>query len=117
MSRDIILTGPNEAIATARQMLLDHNLRMLPVVDESRKVLGTVGLRELLREGTHVAEVMSPAWTTTPERPVIDLIQPLTDGKTHAAVITDQGHHLLGVVTQTDLLATLGRVPVTGLRI
>jgi CBS domain-containing membrane protein len=112
MSRDIVHVAPTTAIDEARALLLQRNLRMLPVVDSVGKVLGTVGLRELLKTGAEVAAVMSPAWTTTAEKPAIDLIAPLTDGKTHAAVITDAAHHLVGVVTQTDLLATLGRVPV-----
>jgi len=114
MSRDIIHVAPATAIDEARALLLERNLRMLPVVEPAGKVVGAVGLRELLRVGENVGAVMSPAWTTTAEKPAIDLIDPLTDGKTHAAVITDAHHHLVGVVTQTDLLATLGRVPVTG---
>ncbi|MDY0871659.1 HPP family protein [Dongia rigui] len=112
MSRDIVHVAPTTAIDEARALLLQRNLRMLPVVDSAGKVLGTVGLRELLKADADVAAVMSAAWTTTAEKPAIDLIAPLTDGKTHAAVITDAAHHLVGVVTQTDLLATLGRVPV-----
>lgn len=112
MSRDIVHVAPTTAIEEARRLLLDRNLRMLPVVDAGAKVVGAVGLRELLKAGENVGAVMSPAWTTLAEKPAIDLIAPLTDGKTHAAVITDAAHHLVGVVTQTDLLATLGRVPV-----
>lgn len=114
MSRDIIRTQPAVAIDEARVMLLTHNLRMLPVVDDMDRVVGAVGLRELLRPGTTVADVMTPPWTAQSDRPVIALIDPLTDGKTHAAVIVDEDRHLLGLVTQTDLLATLGRVPVAG---
>lgn len=111
MSRDIVHVAGDMPIADARALLIERNLRMLPVLDKDGKVLGAVGLRELLRPGENVGAVMSPAWTTLPEKPAIDLIAPLTDGKTHAAIITDASHHLVGIVTQTDLLATLGRVP------
>jgi CBS domain-containing membrane protein len=114
MSRDIIRTAPDGDIATARALLLDHQLRMLPVVDAADRVVGSVGLRELLRAGDSIADVMSPPWTAPQDRPVVDLIAPLTDGKTHAAVIVDAEQRLVGLVTQTDLLATLGRVPVAG---
>lgn len=87
---------------------------MLPVVDQTRKILGAVGLRELLKTGDTVSAVMSAAWVTQPSRPAIDLIAPLTDGKTHAAIVTDEENHLVGVVTQTDLLSALGRVPASG---
>ena len=36
----------------------------------------------------------------------------IVEHTSNIAVITDAAHHLVGVVTQTDLLATLGRVPV-----
>jgi CBS domain-containing membrane protein len=111
MSRDIVHVAPETPLAEARALLIERNLRMLPVADHTGRVLGSVGLRELLRQGANVGAVMSPAWTTEPHRPAIDLIAPLTDGKTHAAIIIDAGHHLVGIVTQTDLLATLGRVP------
>lgn len=111
MSRDIVHVAPETPIGEARSLLIERNLRMLPVADRTGKVLGSVGLRELLRPGANVEAVMSPAWTTEPHKPAIDLIAPLTDDKTHAAIITDAGHHLVGIVTQTDLLATLGRVP------
>lgn len=114
MSRDIIRTAPTGDIDTARALLLDHQLRMLPVVDDAGHVVGSVGLRELLREGRTIADVMSPPWTARQDRLVIDLIAPLTDGKTHAAVIVDADDRLVGLVTQTDLLATLGRVPAAG---
>ena len=114
MSRDIVHVAPQALTSDAKELLLERNLRMLPVVDPAGKVVGAVGLRELLRPGSTVSAVMSPAWTTQADRPAIDLIAPLTDGKTHAAVITDATSHLVGVVTQTDLLATLGRVPAAG---
>lgn len=114
MSRDVVHVAPETPIEDARALLIERNLRMLPVADQAGKVLGSVGLRELLRAGETVGAVLSPAWTTTPEKPAIDLIAPLTDGKTHAAIITDADRHLVGVVTQTDLLATLGRVPAAG---
>ncbi|MBI2254145.1 MAG: HPP family protein [Proteobacteria bacterium] len=113
MSRDVVYVEPFTRPAQARTLLLERNLRTLPVVDQAGKVIGTVGLRELLAPGSTVEQVMSPALTTRPENPAIDLIIPLTNGKNHAAVITDATNHLVGIVTQTDLLATLGRVPVT----
>ena len=114
MSRDIIYVAPETAPIEARKLLIERNLRMLPVVDQARKILGAVGLRELLKAGDTLSAVMSVAWVTQPGRPAIDLIAPLTDGKTHAAIVTDEENHLVGVVTQTDLLSALGRVPASG---
>ena len=35
----------------------------------------------------------------------------MTDGRTHAVAVTGPQDHLLGLVTQTDLLAALARRP------
>lgn len=113
MSRNIVRAQPYSLLETPRKLLLDHNIRVLPVVDRADRVLGCVGLRELARRGRSVGEVMSPAWTASADTPAAELIEPLSSGRHHAAVIVDDRNRLLGLVTQTDLLAMLGRLPVT----
>jgi CBS domain-containing membrane protein len=46
-----------------------------------------------------------------PLTPVSELIEPLTSGRIHAVVVSDEEDRLLGVVTQTDLLAALVQRP------
>jgi hypothetical protein len=57
-----------------------------------------------------LAQVMSEARTTGPDDPVIALVNDLTDGHTHAVVVTADDRRVLGIITQTDLLATLTRL-------
>ncbi|TIO12692.1 MAG: CBS domain-containing protein, partial [Mesorhizobium sp.] len=47
--------------------------------------------------------------TASPETPAMSLLPLLTDGRSHAAVIVDAGRHILGLITQTDLLAAAAR--------
>jgi CBS domain-containing membrane protein len=54
---------------------------------------------------------MSMAATSTPDTPAFALLAPLTDGAIHAVVITDQERRIVGLVTQTDLLIAISRVP------
>lgn len=107
MSRDIIRIDRHGEIATARALLLEHGVRALPVVDHDDRLLGIVGLRELMRPGPRVGDVMTPAHTVGPDAPAVDLIAPLTDGRHHAVVVVDEAQRLLGLVTQSDLLAML----------
>lgn len=107
MSRDIIRIDRHGTIEAARALLLEHGVRALPVVDHDGRLLGIVGLRELTRPGLHVDDVMAPAHTAGPDAPAVELIGPLTDGRHHAVVIVDEAQHLLGLVTQSDLLAML----------
>lgn len=109
MSRDVITVGRDRPIDEARQLLLKHDVRTLPVVDADQRLLGTVGLRELTLARSQVDEVMSEAKTAAAASPAIDLLPVLTDGSTHGVVIVDGLRAIRGIISQTDLLAALGR--------
>lgn len=111
MSRHVISIDGDAAPQTARALLLQHNIRTLPVIDEEATLLGAVGLRELTRQAFLVRQVMSPAVFSKPEASAFELIASLTDGATHAVVIVDEAHHVVGLVTQTDLLTAISRIP------
>jgi CBS domain-containing membrane protein len=42
----------------------------------------------------------------------VTLVPALTDGRLHAVVVTAPDRSVLGIVTQTDMLATLARAAV-----
>ncbi|MDR7039200.1 CBS domain-containing membrane protein [Methylobacterium sp. BE186] len=114
MSRDVVTIGLDGGAARARDLLLAHNIRTLPVVDAGGRLAGTVGLRELaLRDVGGLAEAMSEARTASLDDPAASLVPTLTDGRTHAIVVTGPDRTVLGVITQTDLLATLAHTAST----
>ena len=110
MSRDVVFVDQDVEAETARRLLLDHNIRTLPVRDREMKLAGTVGLRELAGTSGKVGTVMSAAVTATAASPAIGLVPMLTDGRTHAAIIIDASNRILGLITQTDLLAATARL-------
>lgn len=107
MSRDIIHVHTDSQAEEARSLLLRHNIRTLPVIDETGRLAGAVGLRDLSAAGGSVAGVMASPATAAPDDPAIGLLPALTDGSTHGVVIVDAERRVVGLVTQTDLLATL----------
>ena len=109
MSRDVVTVDQNADLDHARALLLNHNIRTLPVVDDSRKLIGVVGLRELSQSGERVADVLSGAATASQSEPATRLLPVLTDGRTHAVVIIDPNWEILGLITQTDLLVAMTR--------
>lgn len=110
MSRDVITVRDNDTPETARHLLLDHRIRTLPVVDETGRLAGTVGLRELVRHPESVTlPVNAAAITASASDPVSKLLPVLTDGVRHCVVIVDEDRHVIGIVSQTDLLAGLAR--------
>ena len=112
MSRDVIQALETTTPDAARALLLNHDVRTLPVTDATGLVTGAIGLRELSRNpaGT-ILSLMTPAVTAAPTQPVSTLIAPLTNGSTRAVIITDPTGRARGIVTQTDLLAALARSP------
>jgi CBS domain-containing membrane protein len=109
MSRDVICVDEDADLPTARALLLDHEVRSLPVLDQSDRLVGTLGLRELSHPGIRIRDLMSEARTATPDTPAIRLVEPLTDGRTHSVTIVDEDRRVIGIVTQTDLLAAVLR--------
>lgn len=108
MSRDLISVSRYASPSTARRLLLDSGVRLLPVLDDADRPIGGVGLRELARPATTVEEVMTKPLTVSPSEPAVRLTGPLTDGHRHAAMVVDpESNALCGLVTQADLLAAL----------
>ncbi|MEI9424553.1 HPP family protein [Mesorhizobium sp. Cs1299R1N1] len=110
MSRDVVSVPEQATADEARRQLLDHNIRTLPVVDAEARLVGAVGLRELTKAVDTVKSVMAKAGTASPETPAMSLLPALTDGRSHAVVIVDGERRILGLITQTDLLAAAARV-------
>ncbi|HEV7414820.1 MAG TPA: HPP family protein [Tianweitania sediminis] len=110
MSRDVVSIPVHATPAAARELLLRHNIRTLPVVDPDGRLVGVAGLRELQREAASLGELMSRPATALPEQSALSLLPTLTDGRSHAVVITDPDSRVAGLITQTDLLAAAGRL-------
>lgn len=109
MSRDVVTVDRNAQSDRARRLLLDHDIRTLPVLDEAGKLAGTIGLRELVAGPERIWDRISPAVTASPDVPITDLIPLLSNGRTHAVIITDGDGRIAGIVTQTDLLVAVSR--------
>ena len=110
MSRDIIRIEPETTAKEAVRLLLEHSIRTVPIIDQSGRLLGTVGLRELATAEGQAAQFRTAPATASPQSQALALLPILTDGRTHAVIIVDDGA-VVGIVTQTDLLAA-----TTGLR-
>jgi CBS domain-containing membrane protein len=109
MSRDVVTVAESATADEARTLLLEHDIRTLPVLDAAGHLSGTVGLRELAAMAPGTPLPVSQATTAKPSDPAIGLLPRLTDGSIHAVVILDDDRHVVGIISQTDLLATLAK--------
>ncbi len=122
MSRDLISASPEMSAAQGLRLLSHHHLKALPVLDGERRLVGIVSLIDLVstqrrprrlgwlrRQGPLLGELMSsPVRTTDVDAHIVDLIPLLSDRGLHCLPVLD-GDELVGIITQTDLVAALHR--------
>lgn len=127
MSRDLYWGTPASSIQTARVTMRSHHLHALPVVQpDSHELLGIVTLVDLLKHrraspsrirlgqlkkrfgGTRLKSIMtSPVVTVNPDTHMVDLVYLLSDRGLHCLPVIDAQQRLVGMITQTDLIAAL----------
>lgn len=112
MSRDIVSVRPEASREDALSLLLRHNVRALPVTDGEGRLVGAVGLRELMQPGTGLRDALFAPATASPASPAFGLLPVLTDGRAHAVVVTDPLRRVLGLISQTDMLTAVARFPL-----
>ncbi|HEX2875374.1 MAG TPA: HPP family protein [Polyangiaceae bacterium] len=119
MSRDLITVGPYDSTALAFEKLREHALRALPVVaPKSGRVLKVVDAPTVVSHpGALVRELPSVDFELVHvDQLVQELASTLARGPAHEAMVVDSDSRLVGVVTQSDLLAILGRAQLTSAR-
>lgn len=103
------------SLATARQMMLDHHIRHLPVLAAGRAV-GLLSERDLLLVQSirgvdptkvFVEEAMvQNVFTAGPDMPIGEVIETMIDRQIGSAVVVD-GEEVVGVFTTVDALIAL----------
>jgi CBS domain-containing membrane protein len=114
MSRDLVTVRPCDPAELVLARLRQHALRVLPVVNDDGVVEGAIDIATAASmSGALVGELPSVYFERAFEHtPINELFHKLSRGRAHEALIVDAKGRLLGVVTQTDLLAVVGRVQV-----
>lgn len=120
MARDLVVARPEMTVAQAWKLLEEHELRALPVVNGMDVLIGIVTLRDLiaepdgaaprLRAPQFVSEVMSgEVQVARTEQTIADLLPLFSDQGFHHLPVVDDSKRVVGMVTQTDLIAALFR--------
>jgi CBS domain-containing membrane protein len=114
MSRDVISVDAHQSADSALAYLREHDLRSAPVLDEAGRVVGMVRRAELLAgRDKPVEAVLDPfVHKVMPGTAVAALLPLLSSGQVHEAMVVDEQRRLVGVITQTDLLAVLYRAHI-----
>ncbi|MCA1492191.1 HPP family protein [Ensifer sp. NBAIM29] len=135
MSRDVATVSPDTALRHAWRMLIEHRISALPVVTEKDGLVGIItqtdfmkhavltpegrlqtGLRERVgdviglppKSPRLVSEIMTRrVQSALPETMIAKLVPPMADMGLHHMPIVDADNRIVGIVTQSDLIAAL----------
>ena len=122
MSRDVISVGSDDSVDEAWRRLAHHKVKALPVTEADGRLVGIVSLHDffigqsapvpqrppLLSTARCVKEIMSRrVIIARPEQSVADLVPGFSDGGLHHMPVVDEQHRVVGMVTQSDLVAAL----------
>ncbi|MDR6953360.1 CBS domain-containing membrane protein [Ancylobacter sp. 3268] len=109
MVKNVISVPEDASPDQARALLVKRDIRRLAVVDAEGRLVGSIGLRELVRPAAQVREAMTPAAAAAPASPAIDLLERYARDRVHAVFIVDADRRPVGVVTEADWLHVLTR--------
>lgn len=118
MSRDVVAVHADQRISEAWTLLTRHRLQALPVVSpRQRRLVGLVALPDLFvgdpakgqrrPDGLVRDAMLTELPTARPDQPIVELAGAMSDGGWHLMPVVDEQRRLLGLVTQSDLLAAL----------
>ena len=135
MSRDVVSVEFGTSLQSAWDQMHDHRITALPVVDRARRVIGILTradfiahadlgpqhgyadkLRRLLRPILHThsskpevaGQIMrKDVRTARVDQPIVELVQLMSDAALHALPVIDDERRLVGILTQSDMIAAL----------
>jgi len=135
MSRDVLSVMFGTELQEAWALLHKHRLTALPVVDRGNRVIGIVtkadfiaharldkqnelarGLSRLLQPIRHthsikpevVGQIMHKnVRTADQDQSVVELVPLMSDEGLHSIPVVDEANRLVGMITQSDMIATL----------
>lgn len=129
MTREVVTVNEEDNLADILDGMDRYRFRHIPVVDEGR-VVGVISQRDILRctvsdfertsvaderdvrvkEGTFVAAIMTrEPQTVTEDTPVAEAARLMLEGRFGCLPVVDDRGHLIGIVTEHDMLGELVR--------
>lgn len=135
MSRDLVTAEYGTELEEAWAQLRFHKIKAIPVVDRARRVIGIITLVDFLKRANLktyetfqdklmkfikrtpglvsskpevVGQIMvSPVYTAREDTHIVELVPLLSDKGLHHIPIVNAERRLIGMVTQSDLIAAL----------
>lgn len=119
---------PHAYVSDLFSFMQAHNIRHLPVVDDSDRLLGMLTEQALLKavfspptdaevplpitEAVAADIMVSPRWVAGLDAPLEDLIRRMLDERLTCIPVVDTDHRLQGLLTRTDIICALRADPL-----
>jgi CBS domain-containing protein len=110
MTRAVITIGPEAKVTEVAEMLSQHHITGMPVLDDHHRVVGVVSEMDVvLKPGTIVADIMSPEPRTIEEEvPLSEVAEILMAQRIRRLPVVRHGK-LVGLISRTDLVTFFAR--------
>jgi predicted transcriptional regulator len=111
MTKGVIFARPNSSVFKVSEIMVRNAISQMPVLEKGR-VVGTITEEDIIRNldadiaEEKVKEIMSPPLPMVSEETSIDAIRPLLER--HPGVLVTRGREIVGIITRSDLLKTIG---------
>ena len=122
MTRDVVTVRPDDSLAQLRDLMVEHDIRHMPVIEGDAELVGLVSQRDLLRhqlieqanvpdfiedallERLRVREVMTTGVITVdPEGDIREAAQTMFENK-YGCLPVVEGPRLAGILTESDFV-------------
>jgi len=135
MSKDVVSVQFGTELAEAWAQFQSHDLTALPVIDRARHVIGIVTKADFLHHagmemheglGQRLSNLLRPSQLTHTEKhevvgqimttevfkaeanqSIVDLVPLMSDSEVHQMPVIDEQGRLVGIISQTDMIAAL----------
>lgn len=138
MSRDVVYVQFGSSLQEAWRLMRTHQIKALPVIDQSRRIVGIITMADFMREaridqapglGHKLREFIRPDGLSMSDKPevvgqimtrqvrvvsqdrhAIELMPLFTESGHHHIPVIDDERRLVGIITQSDFVRALYRV-------
>lgn len=118
MSRDLVTVHPATSLRDAWTLLMRHRVKALPVVGAGNRLVGIVSLHDFFAvaadslpqasTATHVQEIMTrDVRVVRAQQPLAEIVEAFSNGGLHHLPVLGSDDRLVGIVTQSDMVAAL----------
>jgi predicted transcriptional regulator len=111
MTEGVLFARPNNNILKVSEVMVRNAISQMPVLNGNR-VVGTITEESIIRNLSSniakekVKKIMGPPLPTVSEEMPIDAIRPLLER--HQGILVAKGREIVGIITRSDLLKTIG---------